>query len=66
MVTLRYFNPVGSHSSGLIGEDPQGVPQNLMPFVAQVAVGKRPHLNVFGSDFPTKDGTPIRDYIHVR
>lgn len=62
---LRYFNPVGAHKSGLIGEDPQGTPNNLMPFVAQVAIGRRPHLNVFGNDYPTKDGTGVRDYIHV-
>jgi UDP-glucose 4-epimerase len=62
---LRYFNPVGAHKSGLIGEDPQDTPNNLMPFVAQVAVGRRPHLNVFGNDYPTKDGTGVRDYIHV-
>jgi len=62
---LRYFNPVGAHVSGLIGEDPQGTPNNLMPFVAQVAVGRRPHLNVFGNDYPTHDGTGVRDYIHV-
>ena len=62
---LRYFNPVGAHPSGLIGEDPQGVPNNLMPYVAQVAVGRRPHLNVFGGDYPTPDGTGVRDYIHV-
>ncbi len=62
---LRYFNPVGAHASGLIGEDPQGTPNNLMPFVAQVAVGLRPHLNVFGDDYPTPDGTGVRDYIHV-
>lgn len=62
---LRYFNPVGAHASGLIGEDPQGTPNNLMPFVAQVAVGRRPHLNVFGDDYPTVDGTGVRDYIHV-
>jgi len=62
---LRYFNPVGAHKSGLIGEDPQGPPNNLMPFVAQVAVGLRPHLNVFGNDYRTKDGTGVRDYIHV-
>lgn len=65
IVLLRYFNPVGAHSSGLIGEDPTGVPNNLMPFISQVAVGKRSHLNVFGSDYPTSDGTGIRDYIHV-
>ncbi len=62
---LRYFNPVGAHESGLIGEDPNGVPNNLMPYVAQVAVGKRPVLNVFGNDYPTPDGTGVRDYIHV-
>ena len=62
---LRYFNPVGAHPSGKIGEDPKGIPNNLMPFIQQVAVGKRPHLSVFGSDYPTKDGTGVRDYIHV-
>ena len=62
---LRYFNPVGAHASGLIGEDPQGTPNNLMPYIAQVAVGHRPHLNVFGDDYPTPDGTGVRDYIHV-
>jgi UDP-glucose 4-epimerase len=62
---LRYFNPVGAHESGLIGEDPRGIPSNLMPYVAQVAVGRRPHLNVFGGDYPTPDGTGVRDYIHV-
>lgn len=62
---LRYFNPVGSHKSGKIGEDPQGPPNNLMPYVAQVAVGRRPHLNVFGNDYDTPDGTGVRDYIHV-
>jgi len=62
---LRYFNPVGAHPSGLIGEDPRGIPNNLMPFVAQVAVGRRPRLSVFGDDYPTEDGTGIRDYIHV-
>jgi UDP-glucose 4-epimerase len=62
---LRYFNPVGAHESGLIGEDPRGVPNNLMPYVAQVAVGRRPQLNVFGGDYPTPDGTGVRDYIHV-
>ena len=65
VVVLRYFNPVGAHPSGRIGEDPSGVPNNLMPFVAQVAVGRRPHVNVFGNDYPTKDGTGVRDYIHV-
>lgn len=62
---LRYFNPVGAHVSGLIGEDPNGIPNNLMPFVAQVAVGKRPELSVFGNNYPTPDGTGVRDYIHV-
>jgi UDP-glucose 4-epimerase len=62
---LRYFNPVGAHESGLIGEDPSGVPNNLMPFIAQVAVGRRDRLNVFGGDYPTPDGTGVRDYIHV-
>lgn len=62
---LRYFNPVGAHESGLIGEDPNGIPNNLMPFVSQVAVGRRSHLNVFGGDYPTPDGTGVRDYIHV-
>jgi len=62
---LRYFNPVGAHESGLIGEDPRGTPNNLMPFVAQVAVGKRERLQVFGNDYDTPDGTGVRDYIHV-
>jgi UDP-glucose 4-epimerase len=62
---LRYFNPVGAHPSGRIGEDPSGVPNNLMPFIAQVAVGKRDALRVFGDDYPTPDGTGVRDYIHV-
>jgi len=62
---LRYFNPVGAHPSGRIGEDPKGIPNNLMPFIQQVAVGKRPHLAVFGDDYPTPDGTGVRDYIHV-
>jgi UDP-glucose 4-epimerase len=62
---LRYFNPVGAHESGLIGEDPRGIPNNLMPYVAQVAAGRRSHLNVFGGDYPTPDGTGVRDYIHV-
>lgn len=65
IATLRYFNPVGAHSSGLIGEDPAGIPNNLMPYVAQVAVGKLEKLRVFGSDYPTPDGTGVRDYIHV-
>jgi UDP-glucose 4-epimerase len=62
---LRYFNPVGAHVSGLIGEDPQGNPNNLMPYVTQVAIGRRPFLGVFGNDYPTPDGTGVRDYIHV-
>ena len=62
---LRYFNPAGAHPSGEIGEDPNGIPNNLMPYIAQVAVGKRPYLNVFGNDYPTKDGTGVRDAIHV-
>ena len=62
---LRYFNPVGAHPSGLIGEDPRGIPNNLMPYIAQVAAGRRSHLQVFGGDYPTPDGTGIRDYIHV-
>ncbi len=62
---LRYFNPVGAHESGLIGEDPLGPPNNLMPMIAQVAAGQREHLNVYGDDYPTKDGTGVRDYIHV-
>ena len=62
---LRYFNPVGAHKSGLIGENPRGVPNNLMPFITQVATGKRERLNIFGNDYPTKDGTCVRDYIHV-
>ena len=62
---LRYFNPVGAHASGLIGEDPQGIPNNLLPFVGQVVVGRRACLNVWGNDYPTPDGTGVRDYIHV-
>ena len=65
VVLLRYFNPIGAHESGLIGEDPQGIPNNLMPYIAQVAVGRRDHLTVFGGDDPTADGTCRRDYIHV-
>lgn len=64
-VLLRYFNPVGAHESGLIGEDPKDIPNNLVPYIARVAVGTLPHLSVFGNDYPTKDGTGIRDYIHV-
>lgn len=65
VVLLRYFNPVGAHISGSIGEDPAGIPNNLMPYIAQVAIGRQPHLNVFGQDYPTPDGTGVRDYIHV-
>lgn len=65
IMLLRYFNPVGAHPSGSIGEDPNGIPNNLMPYVSQVAVGKLPELAVFGDDYPTKDGTGVRDYIHV-
>ncbi len=64
-VILRYFNPVGAHKSGLIGEDPKGIPNNLMPYVAKVAAGELPYLNVFGNDYDTPDGTGVRDYIHV-
>ena len=65
VVILRYFNPVGAHESGTIGEDPSGIPNNLMPFISQTAVGKREYLSVFGDDYDTKDGTGVRDYIHV-
>lgn len=65
IMILRYFNPVGAHESGLIGEDPQGIPNNLMPYIAQVAVGRRDKVSVFGDDYPTYDGTGVRDYIHV-
>ena len=65
IVLLRYFNPVGAHASGMIGEDPNGIPNNLMPFIAQTAVGKREKLSVFGNDYDTHDGTGVRDYIHV-
>ncbi|GLT78266.1 hypothetical protein SLA2020_498060 [Shorea laevis] len=65
IILLRYFNPVGAHESGKIGEDPKGIPNNLMPYIQQVAVGRLPELNVYGYDYPTKDGTAIRDYIHV-
>ena len=65
IVLLRYFNPIGAHESGLIGEDPNGIPNNLMPFISRVAIGKLPCLTVFGGDYDTKDGTCIRDYIHV-
>src|SRR5574344_466885 len=65
IVLLRYFNPVGAHSSGLIGEDPQGIPNSLMPYISQVAIGKLACLSVYGDDYPTPDGTGVRDYIHV-
>ena len=65
VILLRYFNPIGAHKSGLIGEDPAGIPNNLLPYVAQVAVGRRPELSVYGNDYPTPDGTGVRDYIHV-
>ena len=65
VVLLRYFNPIGAHESGLIGEDPQGIPNNLMPYISQVAVGRRDKLTIFGNDYPTPDGTCRRDYIHV-
>jgi UDP-glucose 4-epimerase len=65
IIILRYFNPVGAHPSGLIGEDPRGVPNNLLPYISQVAVGRRPFLRVWGNDYPTPDGTGVRDYIHV-
>ena len=65
VAVLRYFNPVGAHPSGLIGEDPAGIPNNLMPYITQVALGQRPFLQVFGNDYPTPDGTGVRDYIHV-
>lgn len=65
IILLRYFNPIGAHKSGLIGEDPKGIPNNLMPFISQVAVGKREKLSIFGDDYPTSDGTGVRDYIHV-
>ena len=65
VVLLRYFNPIGAHKSGRIGEDPQGIPNNLMPYIAQVAVGRRDHLTIFGNDYETPDGTCRRDYIHV-
>ncbi len=65
VMLLRYFNPIGAHESGLIGEDPKGIPNNLVPYVAKVAVGQLDHINVFGNDYPTPDGTGVRDYIHV-
>lgn len=66
VISLRYFNPVGAHESGEIGEDPNGIPNNLMPFISQVAVGRRPYVSVFGSDYKTPDGTGVRDYIHIQ
>jgi UDP-glucose 4-epimerase len=66
IINLRYFNPVGAHESGLIGEDPKGTPNNLMPYLLQVAIGRRPELRIFGGDYPTPDGTCIRDFIHVQ
>ena len=65
VVLLRYFNPIGAHESGLIGEDPRGIPNNLMPYITQVAIGRRDHLSVYGNDYDTHDGTVVRDYIHV-
>ncbi|MBO4510248.1 MAG: UDP-glucose 4-epimerase GalE, partial [Lachnospiraceae bacterium] len=65
VILLRYFNPIGAHKSGTMGENPSGIPNNLMPYITQVAVGKRDHLNVFGNDYDTHDGTGVRDYIHV-
>lgn len=65
VVLLRYFNPIGAHESGLIGEDPKGIPNNLAPYIAKVAIGELPTIHVFGTDYPTKDGTGVRDYIHV-
>ena len=65
MVILRYFNPIGAHESGLLGEEPNGIPNNLMPYITEVAARRLPELHVYGDDYPTKDGTGIRDYIHV-
>ena len=65
VVLLRYFNPIGAHESGMIGEDPRGIPNNLMPYITQVAIGRREKLSVYGNDYPTPDGTGVRDYIHV-
>ena len=65
IILLRYFNPIGAHKSGLMGEDPEGIPNNLLPYIARVAVGQLDHINVFGNDYDTKDGTGVRDYIHV-
>ena len=66
IMLLRYFNPIGAHISGLIGENPKGIPNNLVPYIAKVAVGQLEKLGVFGDDYPTPDGTGVRDYIHVR
>ena len=65
VVLLRYFNPIGAHKSGLMGEDPRGIPNNLMPYITQVAIGRREKLSIYGNDYPTHDGTGVRDYIHV-
>ena len=65
VVLLRYFNPIGAHKSGLMGENPRGIPNNLMPYITQVAIGRREKLSIFGNDYPTPDGTGVRDYIHV-
>jgi UDP-glucose 4-epimerase len=65
VINLRYFNPIGAHSSGLIGEDPSGIPNNLLPYISHVSIGKYPEVKIFGNDWPTKDGTGVRDYIHV-
>lgn len=65
IISLRYFNPIGAHSTGLIGEDPLGIPNNLIPYITQVAIGRRERLNIFGDDYPTRDGTCVRDYLHV-
>ena len=65
IVLLRYFNPIGAHESGMIGEDPRGIPNNLMPYITQVAIGRREYLSVYGNDYDTPDGTGVRDYIHV-
>ena len=65
IILLRYFNPIGAHKSGLIGEDPKGIPNNLIPYITGVAIGKFPYLHVFGDDYDTEDGTGVRDYIHL-
>ncbi len=66
IISLRYFNPVGAHPSGLIGEDPSGIPNNLVPYITKVAIGKLEKLSIYGNDYPTKDGTGVRDFIHVQ